>query len=103
MGKWKLKLERGSDDEERTFTKKVTVVTLYRDCACEHYVGVIEGSLTGKQKVELAKRFKLGCDDHPDEIFFCECDLKADPKILKILYNIDSDGTISGPDENKDV
>ncbi len=79
---------------------KVTVVTLYDGSLAEHYVGVVEGSLTKEQREALKTAYNAKLEDpgeyeEPRYLTFRELDTVQDPSKLGDLVNIsdENDGT----------
>jgi hypothetical protein len=77
---------------------RITVVTIYRDQSCEHYLGAVQGSLGEEQKQALAAAY--GCQrvntdaellDGVDQIFFCELDVCETAAGLSQVMNIDGE------------
>lgn len=90
---------------------KITLVTLYRDGVCEHFVAAVKGTLLPNQRLILAEKVGLKSDDMPDALFFNEMtvledfetlvklgdDPKADP-----FEELGMDGCIESGDDEDD-
>ena len=81
-------------------TERMTVVTLYSEDACDHYVGVVAGTLTDQQKARLAVHYDAvigvqGDDPLSEEnnrvLYFAVVEPVEDPRKLAALLNIDGE------------
>lgn len=74
---------------------KVTIVTMYQVHSAETFVGVVDGVISEEDRQKLSTRFNMGGDDGmPDNLFFCEINVKDDAKKLRQLLNVGTSGDV---------
>lgn len=77
----------------------ITIVTLYDDKLCEHYVGAVQGKISSEDRQRLAVRFDAndwveGSEPGEDErvLYFVEMETCEDMESLHDLKNISGEG-----------